>query len=427
MMGNRNVKNQVCGVRSVDRVLKNEPPLWSARRPVRTGFSMIELLVVIGIIVALAAMLFSVLGRTMENARIKATRVTIMKINSILKQQRTEFEQAEVKNRTYPQKSTFGGFGEPTAEKLYAKKLRLKRAFPQRFEDLVGPDGVAGQFDRNGTGFDEDGDGNTDWEDLTFGTVTVSRPDLEEFGQVMSSGGTYSDDSVIGKLIASKISKSEFDKTKHDPITESAELLYLTITSSSFGVTTADDGEFSAKEIADTDGDGLFEFVDAWGNPLRFYRWPTRLIRPDMDLSDNAINPDLASGSSRSAYWNLISTVKLDQTMRETDPDDPTRKMYDVMIKKAKLSGQTPEYYFHEGDTDGDGVGDSGRLWSTFHTPYTYHTFLVISAGADGELGLLEPYNIGQFGHLAQPTQATIDNPNESPLVDNVTNLKSEE
>ncbi len=423
MMGNRNVKNQVCRVRCADRVLKNDSPLWSAQRTLRAGFSMIELLVVVGIIIALAAMLFSVLGRTMTNARIKATRVTIMKINTILKQQRTEFEQAETKNQTYPQKSTFGGFGEPTAEKLYAKKLRLKQAFPQRFEDLVGPDGVAGQFDRSSVGFDEDGDGNTDWENLGG----VSRPDLEEFGQVMSSSGTFSDDSTIGKLIATKIASGEFNKSLHVPATESAELLYLTITSSSFGVTTADDGEFSAKEIADTDGDGLMEFVDAWGNPLRFYRWPTRLIRPDMDLSDNSINPDLSNGGSRTEYWNLVSSVKLDQSTRETDPDDVTRKMYDVIIKKAKLSGQSAEYYFHEGDADVDGIGDSGRLWSTFHTPYTYHSFLIISAGQDGELGLLEPFNIGQFGHLAQPTQATLDNPNESSLVDNISNLKSEE
>ena len=215
MMGNRYVKNQVRPVRCASHVLKDEPPFRSIQRSRRTGFSMLELLVVIGIIVALAAMLFSVLGRTMENARIKATRVTIMKINTILQQQRKEFEQAEVKNRTYPQKSTFGGFGEPTAEKLYAKKLRMKQAFPQRFEDLVGADGVAGQFDRNGSGFDEDGDGNTDWENLG----SVSRPDLEEFGQVMASGGTYSDDSTIGKLIANKISKGTFDKNKHDPAT----------------------------------------------------------------------------------------------------------------------------------------------------------------------------------------------------------------
>ena len=28
------------------------------------------------------------------------------------------------------------------------------------------------------------------------------------------------------------------------------------------------------KEVQDTDGDGLPEFVDAWGEPLQFFRWP---------------------------------------------------------------------------------------------------------------------------------------------------------
>lgn len=32
--------------------------------------------------------------------------------------------------------------------------------------------------------------------------------------------------------------------------------------------------DFSSNEIADTDGDGLMEFVDSWGRPLQFFRWP---------------------------------------------------------------------------------------------------------------------------------------------------------
>ncbi len=32
--------------------------------------------------------------------------------------------------------------------------------------------------------------------------------------------------------------------------------------------------DFTDKEVQDTDGDGLPEFVDAWGNPLQFFRWP---------------------------------------------------------------------------------------------------------------------------------------------------------
>ncbi|MFO0909983.1 MAG: prepilin-type N-terminal cleavage/methylation domain-containing protein [Isosphaeraceae bacterium] len=32
--------------------------------------------------------------------------------------------------------------------------------------------------------------------------------------------------------------------------------------------------DFNDSEVKDTDGDGLPEFVDAWGEPLQFYRWP---------------------------------------------------------------------------------------------------------------------------------------------------------
>ena len=39
-------------------------------------------------------------------------------------------------------------------------------------------------------------------------------------------------------------------------------------------------GDLKGVEIVDTDGDGLMEIVDAWGQPLRFYRWPTCLFRP---------------------------------------------------------------------------------------------------------------------------------------------------
>jgi prepilin-type N-terminal cleavage/methylation domain-containing protein len=37
--------------------------------------------------------------------------------------------------------------------------------------------------------------------------------------------------------------------------------------------------EFSPSELIDTDGDGVKEVCDAWGKPLRFFRWPTADLR----------------------------------------------------------------------------------------------------------------------------------------------------
>lgn len=49
----------------------------------------------------------------------------------------------------------------------------------------------------------------------------------------------------------------------------SAELLYQIV----MGMPEAESA-FNSLEIADTDGNGLNEFVDGWGNPIYFIRWP---------------------------------------------------------------------------------------------------------------------------------------------------------
>ena len=49
----------------------------------------------------------------------------------------------------------------------------------------------------------------------------------------------------------------------------SAELLYLIV----MGLPDAETA-FNGLEIADTNGNGLNEFVDGWGNPIGFVRWP---------------------------------------------------------------------------------------------------------------------------------------------------------
>ena len=67
----------------------------------------------------------------------------------------------------------------------------------------------------------------------------------------------------------------------HNPVTESAACLYMILTQAAvFDTEPPAAADLKGVEVADTDGDGLMEIVDAWGQPLRFYRWPTRLFRP---------------------------------------------------------------------------------------------------------------------------------------------------
>ncbi len=53
---------------------------------------------------------------------------------------------------------------------------------------------------------------------------------------------------------------------------ESAECLYLIVTTGVGGEGLGSE-TFSASEIGDTDGDEMPEFIDGWGNPIRWLRW----------------------------------------------------------------------------------------------------------------------------------------------------------
>jgi prepilin-type N-terminal cleavage/methylation domain-containing protein len=64
--------------------------------------------------------------------------------------------------------------------------------------------------------------------------------------------------------------------------------------------------DFTDKEVRDTDGDGLPEFVDSWGEPLQFYRWPI------------AYRSGIQHGSA-------LYTGATD--LREQDPLDPNQQL----------------------------------------------------------------------------------------------------
>jgi prepilin-type N-terminal cleavage/methylation domain-containing protein len=70
-----------------------------------------------------------------------------------------------------------------------------------------------------------------------------------------------------------------------------AELLYLIVEDSALNGSSAIE-LFGRSEVRDTDGDGLNEFVDTYGNPIRWIRWPSGSeisVRSHPDLMDPAL------------------------------------------------------------------------------------------------------------------------------------------
>ena len=91
-----------------------------------------------------------------------------------------------------------------------------------------------------------------------------------------------------------------------------------------------------------------------------------------------------------------------------TDPDDPVGRLYSELERLNGANGK-PQLALEFNETK-------------YHTPDTYHTPLIVSAGADEDLGLLEPTDDanGNFGNLAQ-LKSTPNSVRDS-FTDNITN-----
>lgn len=414
---------------------------------IRRGFTLLELLIVVSLIAALAALSIVAMNGVTEQAEVAASTATVLKVNSLLE------ERIEAFNRAFrgAQKdsyvvatvgllknvdSRFDYFIQnpdeaPPAIRLLAYKAAFRFEMPQRFAERTAA-GDTSAIPPAGM-------------PLSIYT-TIAVPNA--IGELTADGGATPTAAAVNTLVASKFAR-------HTPDTESAELLYFALVKAgNFGSFSGGADQFSSDEIADTDGDGLPEFVDVWGQPLRFYRWPTRLFDP------NAPNPfapifDTVNDNTEVDPTPLdddgdTSTVEDTDDLREilpferdnagllvkglppspiqigtsiqrdlmlVDPDDPVGILYTFIEDPQFVAmGIDLTEEFNE---------------AKYHTPDTYHSPLVVSAGLDGILGLREPTDVvpasGIYGNLAQfagttatapaPTAATLD-----ALFDNLTN-----
>ena len=323
----------------------------------RPGFTLIEMLVVISIIIALAALTIQVAGTIFNTARRARTSALLAKIEAKIKSRQENFARLNLKKFEPIAKQEFSqdfNVTSPRQVKLLAHKLAFKRAFPQTWQELSDTLTIA------------------QWQD------------------------------VMRKLGRDPLPPQN-PPTLLSPTVESSEVLLFVLTQDELlGVPAVDADEFSESEIGDLDEDGIKEFIDGWGRPLRFYRWPTRLIRPDgvIFVNNKPQGAPITPLQYNVAQTHISSLPKTEEFLR--DRDDPLGTMRSLVRNLNDVN--LLEY----------NTNVPGR---TLHTPFTYHTPLVVSAGSDGDLGLFEPADIANFGHLAAyPQQA------QNAMLDNMTN-----
>ncbi len=249
---------------------------WGKPRGDRRAFTLTELLIVITIIGMLAGMTLGAVYSARESARVEKTKSTITKLDRII-QARYE----ELYSRRVPIKSTITGA--TTGKRIPPAAMALLRLQVIRW--------------------------------IARTEMPDHRPDITEWPAV-DDAVTFS---VTGKLSAAisdtwsvQLTRTATAKRLFRSFTtamdenDNAEMLYLIVC-----LDPEAREQFQENEIGDVDGNGFFEFHDAWGRPIKWLRWPTGYLGQSSLMTGDPINDHDPLDSRRvdGAAWRTVPLI----------------------------------------------------------------------------------------------------------------------
>jgi prepilin-type N-terminal cleavage/methylation domain-containing protein len=214
--------------------------------PVRGGFSLVELLVVMSIMVVLLGLVSAAVSGARASQKKQSTRLLISKLDAIIQQQMATYAA-----RVVPPPADSDGDGLPNYpagwtkaayRSWYIRRNLVTGDLPDRWSDVAA---------------------------LASGTVPLTSSGTAKL-PITSSQRTYS---AVWQSLANQ------QRSNAPQQYAGAECLFMIVMQGGIA-DCLDCGELRTAERGDKDDDGLFEFWDAWGNPIGFILWPAGLQLP---------------------------------------------------------------------------------------------------------------------------------------------------
>jgi len=273
---------------------------------IRGGFTLMELLVVIMVISVLASsMLFAMYG-AVQQAKESRTKTQIAKLHELLMTRWDSYRTRAVRVQGLPNAARREARTVATARLLALREL-MRLELPDRKEDVLDPITEPAR----GVIFFAYGGSN-----VYIPRPACNRQYLRTVANLVTPANL-----VLGA-------------TQWTDQYDDSECLYMII--ASMQDITANGLDFlHESEIGDTDGDGMPEILDSWGNPISFLRWaPGFLQHPGADFTTG-------TGDDVPSYSNL----QVEDSLGSPDPFDPLR--IDQRTPVAMSSSGPAEYQFN--------------------------------------------------------------------------------
>lgn len=299
--------------------LLQRPPMTPvAGAGVRRAFTLIEVLVAISIMAILAGLVAAAVFQAENAAKYRKTEALIMKLHNDIMLRMEEMRERRLPYEADQAITNYlavqgvqphqpGYLLEKARYQLAARRELQRLELPDRFSDLEVSYQIAGA-----TSY------------FPYGT-----PVSQAYAQALPLGASLSH--------------------------ESAECLYLIVTTTAPG-DNAERLSFKADEVGDVDGDGLKEFLDAWGRPIQFIRWPAGMVSDlqplyPIDPTDQA-DPDYKEYQKPGVDWsNYPTQQKRNKTFYLSRKSERNHDPFDVRLVdrySVTAGGQdVPVYYKH--------------------------------------------------------------------------------